>query len=124
MAMREILQCFIQDGPDGVQAVLTAPASKGCDRHVRSGRGHTLDGAIGAAMGRPNMRFATAIDERDAEIAAHLGEVLWARGKREEAEKIWRAARQYAPVEGWRSVFIYTSRSAPIAVPTVTLRSW
>ncbi|OGU23667.1 MAG: hypothetical protein A2580_13335 [Hydrogenophilales bacterium RIFOXYD1_FULL_62_11] len=69
MAMREILQCFIQDGPDGVQAVLTAPASKGCDRHVRSGRGHTLDGAIGAAMGRPNMRFATAIDERDAEIA-------------------------------------------------------
>lgn len=33
----------------------------------------------------------------DAEIAAHLGEVLWARGKREEAEKIWRAALKENP---------------------------
>ena len=35
--------------------------------------------------------------QRDAEIAAHLGEVLWARGKREEAEKIWRAALKDNP---------------------------
>lgn len=35
--------------------------------------------------------------QRDAEIAAHLGEVLWARGKREEAEKIWRAALKENP---------------------------
>jgi tetratricopeptide (TPR) repeat protein len=33
----------------------------------------------------------------DAEIAAHLGEVLWARGKREEAEKTWRAALKENP---------------------------
>ena len=32
----------------------------------------------------------------DAEIAAHLGEVLWANGERVEAEKIWGdAMRQY-----------------------------
>ncbi|BAN36425.1 hypothetical protein SCD_n02625 [Sulfuricella denitrificans skB26] len=35
--------------------------------------------------------------QQDAEIAAHLGEVLWARGKREEAEKIWRAALKENP---------------------------
>ena len=35
--------------------------------------------------------------QRDAEIAAHLGEVLWARGKREEAEKIWRGALKENP---------------------------
>lgn len=35
--------------------------------------------------------------QRDAEIAAHLGEVLWARGKREEAEKIWRDALKENP---------------------------
>jgi Flp pilus assembly protein TadD len=29
----------------------------------------------------------------DAEIAAHLGEVLWASGEREEAKQIWREAR-------------------------------
>jgi tetratricopeptide (TPR) repeat protein len=34
---------------------------------------------------------------RDAEIAAHLGEVLWASGKREEAQKIWREALAESP---------------------------
>jgi hypothetical protein len=29
----------------------------------------------------------------DAEIAAHLGEVLWADGKRDEAMRIWREGR-------------------------------
>jgi tetratricopeptide (TPR) repeat protein len=33
----------------------------------------------------------------DAEIAAHLGEVLWADGARAEAEKIWRDAMQQHP---------------------------
>ncbi|MHB1291785.1 MAG: tetratricopeptide repeat protein [Sulfuricella sp.] len=37
------------------------------------------------------------IGQHDAEIAAHFGEVLWARGKREEAEKIWRAALKENP---------------------------
>ncbi|HUW51236.1 MAG TPA: tetratricopeptide repeat protein [Sulfuricella sp.] len=35
--------------------------------------------------------------QHDAEIAAHLGEVLWVRGKHEEAEKIWRAALKENP---------------------------
>ena len=34
---------------------------------------------------------------RDPEIAAHLGEVLWAAGQREEAQKLWRAALQESP---------------------------
>ncbi|MBB3222845.1 tetratricopeptide (TPR) repeat protein [Massilia umbonata] len=33
----------------------------------------------------------------DAEIAVHLGEVLWQRGKREEAQKLWREARAKDP---------------------------
>ena len=37
------------------------------------------------------------LGQHDAEIAAHLGEVLWARGKSEEAEKIWRAALKENP---------------------------
>lgn len=34
---------------------------------------------------------------RDPEIAAHLGEVLWKRGKREEAVRIWEDARKQHP---------------------------
>lgn len=34
---------------------------------------------------------------RDAEIAAHLGEVLWHLGERERARAIWEAAREDAP---------------------------
>jgi Flp pilus assembly protein TadD len=33
----------------------------------------------------------------DGEIGAHLGEVLWARGQREEAERIWKEAQQASP---------------------------
>jgi predicted negative regulator of RcsB-dependent stress response len=33
----------------------------------------------------------------DAEIAAHLGEVLWAAGQRDEARKIWTGALKEHP---------------------------
>jgi tetratricopeptide (TPR) repeat protein len=33
----------------------------------------------------------------DAEIAAHLGEVLWARGRQDEARQIWHDALQRDP---------------------------
>jgi predicted negative regulator of RcsB-dependent stress response len=33
----------------------------------------------------------------DAEIAAHLGEVLWASGQQDEARKIWNAALKDNP---------------------------
>ena len=35
--------------------------------------------------------------QHDAEIAAHLGEVLWALGKRDEAEKVWQSALKENP---------------------------
>ncbi len=39
-----------------------------------------------------------AFDQRaDAEIAAHLGEVLWAQGERERARKIWQRGLQLQP---------------------------
>jgi len=34
---------------------------------------------------------------KDAEVAAHLGEVLWVAGEREEAKEIWNAAREQSP---------------------------
>lgn len=33
----------------------------------------------------------------DAEIAAHLGEVLWAKGRRDDAREVWRAASRQDP---------------------------
>ncbi|MNP84051.1 Tetratricopeptide repeat protein [compost metagenome] len=33
----------------------------------------------------------------DHEVAAHLGEVLWARGKQAEARKVWAEALQKQP---------------------------
>jgi tetratricopeptide (TPR) repeat protein len=35
--------------------------------------------------------------QRDGEIAAHLGEVLWASGQQEEARRVWQEALQFAP---------------------------
>ncbi len=34
----------------------------------------------------------------DAEIAAHLGEVLWSRGQQEEARRVWAEAHQRSPL--------------------------
>ncbi len=34
---------------------------------------------------------------QDGEIAAHLGEVLWVSGKRDEARKVWQQALEFAP---------------------------
>jgi tetratricopeptide (TPR) repeat protein len=35
--------------------------------------------------------------KRDAEIAAHLGEVLWTQGQRDEARRIWDEALKASP---------------------------
>jgi tetratricopeptide (TPR) repeat protein len=48
-------------------------------------------------QGRPeaaltHLRRAHRLSEGDAEIAAHLGEVLWALGRRDEARTVWQAA--------------------------------
>ncbi len=41
-----------------------------------------------------NLAFAT---RPDPEIAAHLGEVLWVKGAKEDAEKVWRSALEAHP---------------------------
>jgi tetratricopeptide (TPR) repeat protein len=46
-------------------------------------------GQIGEALNTLQRAYQT---RRDAEIAAHLGEVLWASGKREEARTLWQKA--------------------------------
>jgi Flp pilus assembly protein TadD len=42
------------------------------------------------------LRRALALGN-DPEIAAHLGEVLWTQGQREEARKVWQSALKQAP---------------------------
>ncbi|MCK7594291.1 tetratricopeptide repeat protein [Pseudomarimonas salicorniae] len=44
----------------------------------------------------PHLRRAFEL-QRDAEVAAHLGEALWASGKKEEARSIWRLGREIDP---------------------------
>ena len=39
-----------------------------------------------------------ALDDRpDPEIAAHLGEVLWAKGERARAQEVWQSQLKYDP---------------------------
>ena len=46
-----------------------------------------------ATTRKPSAILRSAYQARpDPEIAAHLGEVLWASGQREEARKVWREA--------------------------------
>ena len=49
-----------------------------------------------AAEPAPYLERAAAMLE-DGEIAAHLGEVLWARGRKEEAKRVWNEALKFAP---------------------------
>jgi uncharacterized protein HemY len=51
----------------------------------------------------------------DAEIAAHLGEVLWTSGAQEEARKIWSdALKDHAQNEALQST---VKRLAPVVLP-------
>ncbi len=51
-------------------------------------------GNIDEGLNYLNLAFAA---RPDPEIAAHLGEVLWAQGAKEDAERIWRAALENNP---------------------------
>ena len=44
----------------------------------------------------PHLRRAFEL-QRDAEVAAHLGEVLWMSGDKDEARSIWRVGRELDP---------------------------
>jgi Flp pilus assembly protein TadD len=47
-------------------------------------------------LARQHLRRAYAL-ERDGEIAAHLGEVLWVLGEHEAARRVWEEARALDP---------------------------
>jgi len=51
-------------------------------------------GKIQEGLNYLNLAFSS---RPDPEIAAHLGEVLWVQGERENAEKIWRSALETDP---------------------------
>ncbi|WP_256329385.1 tetratricopeptide repeat protein [Nitrosomonas sp. Nm33] len=51
-------------------------------------------GNLGEGLNYLNLAFTT---RPDPEIAAHLGEVLWAKGAKEDAEKVWRSALEANP---------------------------
>lgn len=51
-------------------------------------------GALDKALAYLRRAYA---EQPDPEIAAHLGEVLWAQGNREEAEKVWQSALKEFP---------------------------
>ena len=44
----------------------------------------------------PHLRRAFEL-QRDAEVAAHLGEALWVHGDKDEARSIWRLGREIDP---------------------------
>lgn len=48
----------------------------------------------------------------DGEVAAHLGEVLWALGRREEAWRVWDAALQDFPDHVYLNEAITRHRAA------------
>jgi tetratricopeptide (TPR) repeat protein len=51
----------------------------------------------------------------DAEIAAHLGEVLWAAGQQEEARKVWsEALKEHGSNEALQNTI---KRFAPVILP-------
>src|SRR5258707_5105820 len=55
---------------------------------------HLAMGEMGEALKQLQTAYST---RPDPEIAAHLGEVLWSAGQRDEAQKIWRAALSENP---------------------------
>ena len=62
-------------------------------------RQHGLGAVSAWAMPRKALEYLQrAFAKRpDPEIAAHLGEVLWARGQQQDAEKVWRDASKDSP---------------------------
>jgi len=46
------------------------------------------------ALGYLRRAYATL---KDGEVAAHLGEVLWVTGEREEAQRVWQEGEQKDP---------------------------
>ncbi|MFK8397817.1 tetratricopeptide repeat protein [Pseudomonas sp. BGr12] len=115
--MEQDLRLIIQREPDNAMA-LNALGYTLADRTTRYSeardliqKAHSLnpdDPAILDSLGWVNYRLGNLSEaetylrkalERfpDHEVAAHLGEVLWAQGKQSEARKVWAAALQSQP---------------------------
>jgi len=111
------LNAILKQDPDNVQA-LNALGYTLADRTNRYREAYDLvrrayeqrpdDPAIIDSMGWVYFRLGRleeaeqylrrALDKHfDAEIAAHLGEVLWVRGRRDEARQVWQDALRRAP---------------------------
>ncbi len=116
-AMEDNLQLILEREPDNSMA-LNALGYTLADRTTRYAealalieRAHALDGedpAILDSLGWVHYRLGNLEQAeqylrqslqrlQDAEIAAHLGEVLWVRGQRSEATRIWRQAFEQSP---------------------------
>lgn len=54
--------------PGGYMATVTPAGAQRGYSAIRSGTAPTIDEAIGRAMGRPGLRFASDSDEREAQI--------------------------------------------------------
>ncbi len=111
------LAAILKQEPDNVQA-LNALGYTLADRTTRYREAHDLvrrayelrpdDPAIIDSMGWVMYRLGRLEEAEaylrqalgkhfDAEIAAHLGEVLWVRGRQDEARQVWQDALQRAP---------------------------
>jgi tetratricopeptide (TPR) repeat protein len=115
--MEKSLRQVIAKAPDNHQAYNALGYSL-ADRNIRLKEAHQLiEKALGMAPGDPfimdsmgwvqyRMGNLTAAEDQlrkayalrsDAEIAVHLGEVLWKKGEQDEARKLWREARGKDP---------------------------
>ena len=73
-----------QSGRDDL--LLSSPFGQGLARISR-------DGEVVTLVAGDDKRYAAA----DAEIGAHLGEVLWQLGQGDEARRVWQEAQKTAP---------------------------
>jgi predicted Zn-dependent protease len=115
--MEKSLRQVIAKAPDNHQAYNALGYSL-ADRNIRLKEAHQLiEKALGMAPGDPfimdsmgwvqyRMGNLTAAEDQlrkayalrsDAEIAVHLGEVLWKKGEQDEARKLWREAQGKDP---------------------------
>jgi len=115
--MEKDLRAIIKREPDNAMALnalgytLSDRTTRYAEAKVLIERAHTLnpeDPAVLDSLGWVNYRLGN-LDEAerllrqalerfpDHEVAAHLGEVLWANGKQREARKVWSKALEQQP---------------------------
>ena len=89
---RQAITTAAEIGFDHIEVVIFDPLTTATALTTRLAREAGIDVAAGMALNP-----AADISSPDPEIAAHLGEVLWAQGQRDEAGKLWQASLQTHP---------------------------